>query len=246
MSVAVFLGPTLTVAEARAHLPDATFLPPAALGDVYAAVERGARGIALVDGRFEGTPAVWHKEVLYALSRGVRVFGAASMGALRAAELHAFGMEGIGKIFEMYRDGVLEDDDEVAVAHAAAEHDYRCLSVALVNIRDGLRLAVERGVLSLPVAGAVVAAARARFYSERAWPRLLAPGAVPALADEQRLALRRLVDEERPDLKRADALRLLRHVAACSPLVPHRPGFRFEVTRPWQHMIEREPAAKVR
>ena len=40
------------------------------------------------------------------MSEGVPVFGAASMGALRAAELHEFGMRGIGRIFEAFRDGV--------------------------------------------------------------------------------------------------------------------------------------------
>ena len=43
------------------------------------------------------------------------------MGALRAAELHAFGMRGVGRIFEAFRDGELEDDDEVAVVHGPAE-----------------------------------------------------------------------------------------------------------------------------
>ena len=63
-------------------------------------------------------------------------FGASSMGALRAAELHTFGMRGVGEIFERYRDGVLEDDDEVAVSHASADHAYRELSVAMVNLRE--------------------------------------------------------------------------------------------------------------
>ena len=50
------------------------------------------------------------------MSQGIHVFGSASMGALRA-ELCPFGMVGVGRIFEAYRDGELEDDDEVAVIH---------------------------------------------------------------------------------------------------------------------------------
>lgn len=38
------------------------------------------------------------------------------MGALRAAELHRYGMIGIGKIFAMYRDGE-EDDSLVAMTY---------------------------------------------------------------------------------------------------------------------------------
>ncbi|MEJ0097006.1 MAG: TfuA-like protein [Bauldia sp.] len=51
------------------------------------AVLAGASVIGLVDGVFENVASVWHKEILYALSEGVQVFGAASMGALRAADV---------------------------------------------------------------------------------------------------------------------------------------------------------------
>src|SRR5215471_4162149 len=139
MNIAIFLGPTLPVATARGIL-EATYLPPVAMGDVTALLlqPEPPRAIGIIDGVFERVPAVWHKEVLFALSRGVRVFGSSSMGALRAAELHTFGMEGIGRIFAAYRDGVLEDDDEVAVIHGAAEFGYPQLSEAMVNIREGL------------------------------------------------------------------------------------------------------------
>ena len=78
--------------------------------------------------------------------------GAGSIGALRAAELEAFGMVGEGRIFEAYRSGVLEpydtpfeDDDEVAVVHAPAELGYgRCRThlstfVVLWTLRRGKR-----------------------------------------------------------------------------------------------------------
>jgi len=39
------------------------------------------------------------------MSRGVHVFGASSMGALRAAELAAFGMVGFGRIYDLFRTG---------------------------------------------------------------------------------------------------------------------------------------------
>src|SRR5262249_44516336 len=116
VSLVVFTGPTLSAAEASAEL-EALYLPPVAQGDVYRAALQGPRAIGIIDGTFERDPAVWHKEILWAMERGIRVFGSASMGALRAAELASFGMEGVGAIFAAYRDGVLEDDDEVAVAH---------------------------------------------------------------------------------------------------------------------------------
>src|SRR5258706_16458010 len=126
MSIFVFLGPTLAVAEASRIL-DATYLPPVAMGDLYDLMKREPempRVIAIIDGLFETVPAVWHKEILFALSQGVHVIGSSSMGALRAAELHSFGMKGIGKIFEAYRDGVLDADDEVAVVHGDASSGF--------------------------------------------------------------------------------------------------------------------------
>src|SRR5262245_16389942 len=112
MKAVVFLGPTLSIAEARSQL-EAEFLPPAAQGDVWRVALHCSDVIGLIDGQFDHVPSVWHKEILWAMSQGIHVYGSASMGALRAAELHAFGMEGVGKVFESFRDGHLEDDDEV-------------------------------------------------------------------------------------------------------------------------------------
>src|SRR2546430_11005490 len=147
MSVYVFVGPTIGTDEASKEL-DATFLPPAAQGDVYRIASEGARAIGIIDGYFENVPAVWHKEILWAMSQGVHVFGAASIGACRAAELHAFGMIGVGQIFELFLHGKLEDDDEVAVAHCPAEFGYRPTSVAMVNIRATLAAAVASGIIA--------------------------------------------------------------------------------------------------
>ena len=123
MTIFVFVGPTLRRDDVVATL-DAVCLPPVAQGDVYRVAERRPRAIGIIDGFFSGAPAVWHKEILWALSEGIEVFGSASMGALRAAELHTFGMQGVGRIFEAYRDGLLEDDDEVAVVHGPAETGF--------------------------------------------------------------------------------------------------------------------------
>ena len=103
--IVVFLGPSLSIDQARRTLP-ALYLGPARCGDVLRARRLSPRAIAIVDGVFASTPAIWHKEILLALEDGIAVFGASSMGALRAAELVPFGMVGIGRIFEAYRDGV--------------------------------------------------------------------------------------------------------------------------------------------
>src|SRR5207253_3671063 len=113
----IFLGPSLPVADAREIL-DAVYLAPAKQSDIVSAIGTyRPEVIGLIDGEFGQSLSVWHKEILYALTRGIHVVGASSMGALRAAETAAFGMIGIGEVYRMYVDGVITDDDEVALAH---------------------------------------------------------------------------------------------------------------------------------
>ena len=249
----VFLGPSLPLTEAKKIL-DAQYLPPASMGDVYRLLRRlqdaGPRpldsiAIAIVDGLFEQTPAVWHKEILFALSQGIRVLGASSMGALRAAELAAFGMEGVGEVFEAFHRGELEDDDEVAVAHAPAADGYRSLSDAMVSIRAGLREARAEGLVSGETHDRLVGAAKKLFYPDRSWPRLLEAAGELGIPIGEVVALRGLVAKRRPDVKRADAIRLLRQLAAeqaaAAPAIPPAlPRFDFEPTWFWEQMILHE------
>jgi hypothetical protein len=190
----VFVGPTLSADDARLLLPGADIRPPAAVGDILrAAGEPGVRRIALIDGYFERMAAVWHKEILIALARGIEVWGAASMGALRAAELEAFGMRGVGEIFKLYKRGVVTADDEVAVAHLPAEYGYRAVSDALVNIRHTLAVATDEGTIDAWRADEVLAQAKATFYRERVWSKLgVELPLIDLKAEDARLLLRKL------------------------------------------------------
>jgi hypothetical protein len=245
----VFLGPSLPVSEAQRIL-DAVYLPPVSMGDIYRLMASRPRVIAIIDGLFEQTPAVWHKEILFALSRGVRVLGASSMGALRAAELAAFGMEGVGEVFEAFHRGELEDDDEVAVAHAPAADGYRSLSDAMVNLRAGLREARDDGRISAQSHDRLVAAAKDLFYPDRSWPRLFAAAAGLGIASGELTALREQIARRRPDVKRGDAIRLLERLAAdrqAGAEIQDRIGaggqqasFDFEATYFWDQMILHE------
>lgn len=236
MSLCVFLGPSLPRAEAQALL-DAEYLPPVSEGDVYRAALRGPRAIGIIDGYFEVVPAVWHKEILYALSRGIHVFGASSMGALRAAELHAFGMDGIGWIFEAFRDGLLEDDDEVAVMHGPAELGYPNLSEAMVNIRRTLAAAHTAGVIGDRSHEVLVASAKELFYRERSFARVLTLGRNAGLPEPELERLERWLPAGAIDQKRDDARLLLetlgrRFREAETP--PKEPLFHFEHTTLWE------------
>jgi hypothetical protein len=109
----LFVGPSLPDATRLAEDTDIHVAPPVAGGNLLRLTAASGDVVGIVDGHFHQTHAVRHKEILALLGRGVRVLGAASIGALRAAELDRFGMEGIGEIYRNYRDGVLEADDEV-------------------------------------------------------------------------------------------------------------------------------------
>jgi hypothetical protein len=65
---------------------------------LYRAALAHPAAIGVIDGYFEVVPTVWHKEILWAMAQGIHVFGAASIGALRAAELDSFGMRGVGRL----------------------------------------------------------------------------------------------------------------------------------------------------
>lgn len=148
MTDVVFVGPSLPSDEVGRLLPDAVVLPPVAHGDLLRLDVAPGDRVLVIDGFFLQHPPVRHREILDLLDRGVTVAGAASMGALRAAELWPFGMRGVGEVFQLYRDGVVTGDDEVAVVHGPTEEGHRALSVPLVNIRVALRRAVAADVLS--------------------------------------------------------------------------------------------------
>ena len=229
-----------------AQVLDAVYLPPVREGDVLRLVQRARpRAIGIVDGYFRSVPACWHKEILFALSEGVHVFGAASMGALRAAELDSFGMVGVGRIYEAYRSGVFEPfadepfdgDDEVAIVHGPAETGYVAASQAMVDIRATLVAATASGILSPASRDALVVLAKGLPYPERSLASIVAASRseYPAELD----ALDRWLPTGRIELKRADAgelLTTLRTFLASDP-PPLVANFRLECSAAWREAV---------
>jgi hypothetical protein len=164
--IVVFLGPSCERDLAERILP-VVYLPPAARGDITSAVAGGARIITLIDGVFFQESAVGHREILSALSRGVRVIGASSMGALRAAELDTLGMEGVGLVYRLYKEGTLVSDDEVALIYDP--ESFFPLSEPLVNIRCTLRKARESGIVTADEEKEFLASARSLYFPDRTY-----------------------------------------------------------------------------
>ena len=201
----VFLGPTLAREDAESIL-DADYLPPICRGDLAKLLPEHVRYVGIVDGEFYQSLSVSPKEVLKLLRRGVTVFGASSMGALRAAETQKFGMIGVGQIFAMFRDGILDADDEVALIY---ERDtFRKLSEPLVNLRAALDMAAAAGVIDEREKNGLLLKMKSLYFPERSHQALQAMS--PSLRDYFKTV-------PWPDIKRDDALQLLHTIREMHP-----------------------------
>ena len=241
--VIAFLGPSLTAQEARALLPGVDVRPPARQGDVLEALRSTPRVIALIDGVFESQPSVWHQELRIALSEGIHVLGASSMGALRAVELAPLGMRGIGAIFEAYRTGRLVDDADVALLHADAEHDFRPLTLPLVNVVAAAQQALADGELSRREAVGLVTAARSIHYKDRRWPDVHGAWTVAAKTRATFEAHRRMNPvEPKSDDARACLVEAKKLASTATRCAPTPASFSVWARRAW---VERQGAPEV-
>ncbi|MCZ4092237.1 TfuA-like protein [Sinorhizobium psoraleae] len=171
--ILVFLGPTLRLTEAEAVL-DAIYLRPVAQGDILLAAHAfRPRAMVLIDGQFEDRPAVRHKEILWAMAQGIVIIGAASMGALRAAELSDFGMIGIGLVYRWYRRWRLAPDDAVAVHSGPAELGFPPLTDSLVDLQRTLSRLMRRNLIGVAERDRLTTIARKMNFRDRSLDTVL-------------------------------------------------------------------------
>ena len=208
--IVVFLGPSLSSQEARFIL-DAVYLPPASQSDLISAVRiHQPDVIALVDGVFLERPSTWHKEILYALRQGIAVYGASSMGALRAAETDRFGMVGVGQIYQSYASGEWIDDDEVVLVHGSADVGYKPLSEPMANVRATFQLARDRGVLSQELYDRLIQLAKSIYFPERTLTAIFHQAESAGISTGSLDLLKAFIDKNYVDLKRQDTILLLK------------------------------------
>ena len=238
MTLIVFGGPSLK-AGARERFPELSIRGPARQGDVYLALREAPRAIGIIDGFFDAVPSVWHKEALWAMAQGVHILGASSIGALRAAELDSFGMEGIGSVYEAFRDGVLEDDDEVAVTHGPLELGHRPLTLAMVSIRATLEAAPADWVEEACSLSIYRDAAKALGYRERTVPKISAKALELGgkASDVAKLSVQ--MTEKFVDVKAADAETLLTAMRdrAAEFSKPNTVRYTFNDTSAWRAFV---------
>jgi len=207
---------------------------PAAYGDVARATLDGATAIGIIDGRFEDTRAVWHKEILFALSQGVAVAGAASMCALRAAECAGCGMIGMGEVFRRYAAGEFVDDADVAQLHGPAEMGFLGLSEPLANMVVTLEKMDQAGAIGPAELSALIAAARALHYKERSYKRLFDTAVLPAARGDFLTAWART---HGVDQKASDAALLVEWLIAAPMHKKNAAGFVFSETSQWLALL---------
>lgn len=208
MKVVVFLGPSLSHQEAREILSEAEYRQPAGRGDVVRAANDGADAIGLIDGVFYQQAAVSHREILYAIKKGVTVMGGSSMGALRASELDGYGMVGVGKVYGWYKEGVINSDDEVALVFNPVT--FTPITEPLVNIRATLEGLLERRIVDDEEYERILKAGRAVPFQLRNFQRIVQRAIIDGL-DRGRAGI--VLDSmmaERVDQKRLDAIEVLK------------------------------------
>ncbi len=139
------------------------------------------------------------------------------MGALRASELDTHRMIGVGWIYEWYRDGVVESDDEVAVTFHP--ETLEPLSVPLVNMRMTLGSAVEEGIINLHQSDMLLETAKSMYYPDRTYAAMVkksvGQGLIPE--NEQDTVIDYLIHNE-VDVKREDALLVIEKIKELAGL----------------------------
>jgi hypothetical protein len=204
----IYLGPSLPRAEADRIL-DADLRPPVKRGDLPA-LDDEVTVIGIIDGVFMGDAAVGHREIIDKLKSGVMVYGASSMGALRAAELQDFGMIGIGTIFDRYSKGEIEGDDEVALIFNP--ETLEPLSEPLVNMRLNIASFVKEGLITQSDAIHAVSCMKSIYFPKRTLTTLKNCMELRLAVNKKKTIFEKF-ENDYVDYKKEDAIKLLATIA---------------------------------
>ncbi len=213
----VYLGPTLNREEASKIL-DADYRDPAKKGDFLRLSHTSdeKKYVGFIDGVFLHDYPPSPIEVYHLATRkNIELIGASSLGALRAVELEKFGMKGIGKIFQLFKNGILNADDEVAVTFVRDKNILQ--SEALIDIRFNLFLAYKKGIITKQTKRRFVKIAKNIYFPFRNYEDIvrLTEEQFPSIHDELE-NFRDYVLKNRDSLKARDARKLLKYLKTVS------------------------------
>ena len=220
----IFTGPSCLKSDLQILQSEASFvrfLPPVARGDLLGLVSslETSATILVIDGYFTQNLSVWHNEFLYAAKHNHKVFGCSSMGALRAAELKGYGVKGLGRIYNYFQSSTTSFDDEVALAHASADLDYRAASYPIVNLRISGEDMVSDKVITSEQLNLLISIGRSFPYYERQVKTILSIYRKSCgLTVESEIDLHiSHIQSRLKDIKRLDALASIASLAQLSP-----------------------------
>lgn len=211
VKIIIYTGLSLPFDEAKEILDshddvEVIYKKPIKRGDLGLALKEHPDIIAIIDGVFHQNSAVGHKEILNVMKNGIKVFGASSMGALRASELDELGMVGIGHVYNQYASGEVESDDDVAVM--LDSESLEALSEPLINMEYVFTNASSEGIISEDEKEELLSIAKKTYYPQRSYAKTLAESNLDDSTKEKLIDFIRMS----PDIKKEDAKDLIRYV----------------------------------
>lgn len=211
VKVIIYTGLSLPFDEAKEILDSADgteiiYKRPIKRGDLSLALKENPDIIGIIDGVFHQSSAVGHKEILNVIKNGVEVYGASSMGALRASELDTLGMIGIGYVYNQYASGEVDSDDDVAVM--LDSETLEALSEPLINMKYVFTNAVAENIITEDEKDELLKIAKKTFYPKRNYAQTLAES---DLDNDTKSNLINFIRES-PDIKKEDAKDLLKTI----------------------------------
>lgn len=214
VKIIVYTGLSLPFDEAKKILDstddvEVIYKRPIQRGDLSLALKENPDIIAIIDGVFHQNSAVGHKEILKVMKSGVKVFGASSMGALRASELDSLGMIGVGYCYNQYASGAIDSDDDVAVM--LDSESLEALSVPLISMNYVFENAVSENILTESEQEELSHIAKETYYPKRNYAQALSES---SLSDEKKAELIDFIRESE-DIKKRDAVELLNYIKTC-------------------------------
>ncbi len=211
VKIIVYTGLSLPFDEAREILDshddvEVIYKRPIKRGDLGHDIKENPDIIGIIDGVFHQNSAVGHREILNVMKNGVTVFGASSMGALRASELDSLGMIGVGYCYNQYASGAIDSDDDVAVM--LDSETLEALSVPLISMNYVFTNAVCENVISEDEKEELIQIAKSTFYPKRNYAQTLSKSSLNDEAKENLIDFIRTSD----NIKKEDAKELLKHI----------------------------------
>lgn len=211
IKIIIYTGLSLPFDEAKEILDttediEVIYKRPIQRGDLNLALKERPDIIAIIDGVFHQNSAVGHKEILNVMKNGVTVYGASSMGALRASELDTLGMVGIGYVYNQYASGEVDSDDDVAVM--LDSESLEALSEPLINMKYVFTIAASEGIITEDEKDELLAVTKKTFYPKRNYAKTLADSSLDSDKKDK------LIDfiRQSPDIKKEDAKELLKTI----------------------------------